>query len=316
MKLIRLLKRLIPLIGFLILFYLILEIGLDKILDSFLKLSPIAIILSAILTFPRLIVRNIAWQMICKKHKLRINFWDSLKFLLIGYLYAVVTPSYVGHLVRIPYIKEVTKEPSGKIFTNILIEVILRSFSLYILMLAGAALLFRKQPEILYVVSIYVAIALSIYWFFSNPKRGKIALKILAKIFPKKRRDFAIYVIETFYKDFPEIKSLILPLILGGVTWLIAILQLYIIALSLDIEIPFHIFLVIYPLANAAGFIPISSGGIGTREAVVVFLLSFFNISPERSLVLSLCGFFITDVLTGMYGFVISILEGYKIVRF
>jgi len=65
----------------------------------------------------------------------------------------------------------------------------------------------------------------------------------------------------------------------------------------------------LYPIANIIAFIPITSAGLGTREATLIFLFSFFGVSPEKTLVLSLAGHLLTDVLTGFYGFVISVIE-------
>ena len=56
-------------------------------------------------------------------------------------------------------------------------------------------------------------------------------------------------------------------------------------------------------------FIPITSAGLGTREATLIFLFSFFGVTAEKALVISLAGHLLTDVLTGFYGFLISIFE-------
>ena len=69
------------------------------------------------------------------------------------------------------------------------------------------------------------------------------------------------------------------------------------------------LFLVLYPIANIVAFIPISSAGLGTREATLVFLFSLFGVEPEKTVVLSLAGHLLTDVLTGFYGFILSLTE-------
>jgi uncharacterized protein (TIRG00374 family) len=65
----------------------------------------------------------------------------------------------------------------------------------------------------------------------------------------------------------------------------------------------------LYPIATTIAFIPITSGGLGTREAALIFLFSFFGVSPEKVLVISLAGYLLTEILTGFYGFIISIVE-------
>ena len=41
----------------------------------------------------------------------------------------------------------------------------------------------------------------------------------------------------------------------------------------------------------------------------IVFLFSFFGVTPEKAIVLSLAGHLLTDVLTGFYGFIIATFE-------
>lgn len=78
---------------------------------------------------------------------------------------------------------------------------------------------------------------------------------------------------------------------------------------SLGIEVPYIVFITLYPIANIIAFIPVTSAGLGTREAAVIFLFSFFGVSPEIAVVLSLSGHLLTDVLTGFYGFILSMTE-------
>lgn len=313
MKVTTILRRILPIIGFLILLYLVQTVGVNRVISTFLRISPFYILISAVLTFPRIFLRAFAWLMICKEQRIDLSYLDCVKILLIGYLYAIVTPSYVGHLVRIPYVKELTDEPAGKIFTNVLIEVILRSISLYILMVIGSIIVMKDNPSILYAVAAYVAIAISIYWFFSKEKRGKRALKFFAeRIVPRERKKWSLQVIDSFYKDFPKLRKLIVPSVIGMITWMLTVAQFYIIALSLEINVSYYILLVFFPIANAAGYLPITSGGFGTREAAFVALLSLFDIPAEKSIVLSISGFIVADILTGLYGSILSFLEGMR----
>ena len=63
----------------------------------------------------------------------------------------------------------------------------------------------------------------------------------------------------------------------------------------------------LYPIANIISFIPITSAGLGTREAMLIFFFSFFGVSPEKVIVISLAGYLLTDMLTGSYGFILLV---------
>ena len=263
-----------------------------------------------LLTIPRIIIRNYAWQLILKKQKINISFKNSLKIFLIGYFYASITPGYLGQLMRIPYLKEKTNEPTGKLFVNTFVETAIHTLSMYIMMVLGAFLISEQYPEATQYGLIFLTVILFIYAFFIKKERGEKFFNIVINFFiPKKLKKYCKKFVDTFYRDFPSIKDLILPFLVSAATWIIMYTQIYIIALSLNVNIPYFVFLLIYPIANIIAFIPITSAGLGTREATVMILFSFFNVSPEKAIVISLAGHLITDVLTGFYGLVISIVE-------
>jgi uncharacterized membrane protein YbhN (UPF0104 family) len=284
-RFIRYFKKIVPILGIFILIFLIVDIGAEKIIATFLKISPIYVVVAAALTFPRLLIRNTQWQLLLKKQKIQVSFVKSLKIFLIGYFYGSITPGYLGQMIRIPYMKNATKEPLGKLFVNSTIETFF-----------GAC--------------VFVGTSVLIYAFFIKKERGEKTFHFLIKLFiPKRFASHMDQFVDTFYNDFPRIRDYILPFLLGIPAWIIIYSQIYVLGLSLDIEVPYFLFLVLYPIANIIAFIPISAAGLGTREAALVFLFSLYGVAPEKAVVLSLAGHLLTDVLTGFYGFIISLTE-------
>lgn len=304
------LKKIMPLIGIVILFYIIVDIGPSKIIATFASLDPLYIIISSTLTLPLLLIRNFAWQRIQKLQNIHMSFWRSFRITLIGYFYAAVTPGYIGQLMRVPYMKEVTGEPVGKLFVNNFIEAVIRTFVLFIMAVFGALLIASKVPNALPSTLLVLAAFIAFYGIFASKERGETILNLLGNLFiPKRLRPIFLKFIGTFYKDFPKISKLLIPLIIEIPTWIILYTQLYIIGVSLDINVPYTHFLLLYPIANLISFIPITSAGLGTREASLIFMFSLYGIPPEKTLVLSLSGYIITDLLTGLYGFILSAVE-------
>jgi uncharacterized protein (TIRG00374 family) len=309
-NLIQFFKKFMPVIGIILLLYIIVSVGTDKIVTTFLKIAPLYVILAASLTLPRILIRNIAWQRILKLQKIQLSFIQSLKIFLIGYFYGSITPAYMGQLMRIPYMKDKTKQPTGKLFINCIIETAVHTLSLYGMIVVGAFLVIDYFPEALPLAIILLISLLLFYGLFLKAERGEKIFHFLIKIFiPKRIKSMFTLFVNSFYKDFPDVKKLIIPFLLGIPTWIIIYSQIYILGLSLDIEVPYFIFLMIYPIANLVAFIPITSAGLGTREATLVFLFSFFGMAPEKAVVISLAGHLLTDVLTGIYGLFISFFE-------
>lgn len=310
-------KKILPFIGITIFIFLIYSLDVGEIIDAFLSIPPIYIIISVFLTIPVLIIRNYAWQLVQKEQKIKIPYFRSLKIHLIGYFYGTISPGYIGQLIKVPHMKEYTGEPYGKLFINVFIDSVLRTLSLYIMMVIGGLIIIGLFPELFYITVIWIIILSIILLYFIKKERGEKLLYSLVRYFtPKKLRNHLNRFIDTFYKDFPSIKRLIFPLILGAFTWIIIFTQEYIIVLALGLNIPYLYFLLLYPIANAAGFIPISFAGLGVREYTAILLFStFFSIEGEKIFVLSIMGFLITTVLKGFIGFLLSLTETRKTER-
>ena len=307
-------KKFLPLIGIAIFVYIVYNLDIEKIIVVFLSINPIFIICSLTLTIPRLIIRNTAWQIIQKEQKITISFFQSLKIFLIGYFYGSITPGYIGQLMRVPYMKEKTGAPYGKLFVNSLMETIIHTLSLYGMMLIGALLVMGVLPELLYISGIWVVLLAIILFYFVKRDRGEKLFHLLIHyLIPKKLKTNLYRFVDTFYTDFPEIKKLLLPLVLGIFTWIIIFSQEYIIVLALGVDIPYLYFLLLFPIANVVGFIPITFAGLGTRELAAIFLFStLFGVAEEEVFVFTLLGFIITDIFTGFIGFILSLTETKK----
>ena len=316
-------KRFLPFIGLIlfiiyIIFYLELNnpVRLNEAKAYILTISksiflPIAIVL----TIPCVLIRNYAWQFVLKEQKIKISFWQSLKIFLIGYFYGSFTPGYYGQLMRIPYLKQKTGQPYGKLFVNTLIEITIRGFSIYLIIFFGALLFLSQNPDyhyIIYLILIWLLIFLATVSYFIKKERGERVFRVLVKfVIPKKLKEDLTNFIEAFYQDFPRIRKLLIPIFLSFFTWVIIFTQEYLLTIPLGLEIDYFVFLMVYPIANVAGFIPITVAGFGTREitAITLFTILYSSVTELEIFVVVIFGFLITQILTGFVGFILSLTE-------
>jgi len=305
------LKKILPFIGIILLVYTIYTLDIKKIINALYLINPIFIIISLTLTLPRVFIRNYVWRIIQKEHNIDLTFFQSLKIFLIGYFYGSFTPGYMGQLMRVPYMKEKTGEPYGKLFVNSLIETIVHSISLFSMIFLGAFLVLGTFPELFWIIVIWLIIMAFTLIYFIKKNRGEKLFNLLIKyLIPNKLKYNFYKFVDTFYKDFPKIKGLIIPVILGIITWIIIFSQEYLIVIALGLEIPYIFFMLLFPIANVVGFIPITFAGLGTRELTAVILFSTLFLVPEAEIfIVSLLGFIITDIFTGFIGFILSLSE-------
>jgi len=304
-------KKFLPLIGIVILIILIINLDVEKIKNAFLSIEPIYVIIALSLTLPAMLVRNIAWQLLQREQKIHISFYRSLKIYMIGFFYCSITPAYAGHLMRVPYMGEETNQPYGKLFVNVFIDSTLRTIGQYFMILIGAILVFSTRSDIFWINAILLSITLILSFYFIKKERGEKVIFTLIRFFiPKRYKDKFYSFVNTFYKDFPRITRLIPIMFINLLSWLIIFSQEYIIVMALGLEIPFHLFILLFPLANVAGFLPITFAGLGVREAASIAIFStLFAIGKEEILVFTLVGFIITDMFPGFIGFLVSLTE-------
>jgi len=310
----RVAKKFLPLIGIIIFIFTIYNLNTEKIIDAFLSINPLFIVLSTLLTIPVLIIRNYSWQIILKEQKISVGYWQSLKIYLIGIFYSSITPGYLGILMKIPYLKEKTGAPYGKLFVNVIINSITSNLSLYGVIIVGAIIVIGTFPELIIISVMWAIILAVILLYFIRKERGEKLLYALIKyLIPKKlKHDFNRFV-NTFYIDFPRLRILILPFILGIIKWIIILSQEYIIVLAVGADIPYLYFLLLFPVANVAGYIPISFAGLGVRELTAIVIFStLFAVQEEKILVFTLVGFIITDIFIAFAGFLLTLTEAGK----
>jgi hypothetical protein len=301
----------LPFIGLGILLYIIYSLNLQLIIDAVLSINPWYIVYALLIMIPLVFLRTSAWQLILREQKITVGFFRSMKIYFIGVFYGTIIPGYVGQLMRIPYLKESSGEPYGKLFVNTVVETFVHTFSLYGMMIIGAVLVTGTIPNLLPLTILWIVGVALIAWYFVKKERGeKLFHVVIRYVIPRKMKYNFIVFVDSFYADFPRFKAMIVPYILGIFTWILTFSQEYIIVLALGLSIPYLAFLLLFPIANTAGFIPITFAGLGTRELTAIFLFStLFNAPEEKILVLSLVGFLVTDVSTGLVGFLLSLTE-------
>lgn len=304
-------KKFLPLIGIIIFIYLLIDLDLERIKNAFLSIHPIYILLSISLTIPTLIVKNYTWQLVQKEQKIKLSFIHSLKILLIGSFYSVFTPGYLGHLIRVPYMKEKTGEPYGKLFVNVFIDTSIRTTIAFLMMLVGSLLVIGMYSQLFTYVLIIFAIWAVIILYFLKRERGEKLFNNLIKYFlPRQLRNSSYQFVSTFYTDFPELRRLILPTILNIFVWVLVFSQKYIFILALGINIPYIYFLFIQQISSLTAYIPITVAGLGSRELMAIWLYSTLFAAPKEGiLVITLAGFLVTEVFVGFLGFIVSLTE-------
>lgn len=310
-------KRIIPIIGFIILIYILLTINLEKLFTDFSKINPFYLLLSIFSLTPIILLSNYQWQILLKKQKIKVSYLYSLKNIFIGYFYGFISPGGYGAYARILYLKNKSKTSLQKCFSNVILFNTIDYISILIIGIFGGIILINRSPDILNILIITIVILIIITIIFLIFLKKDISKNIISKILKFKPinlffdKNKIINSIDLFYEDLPKLSFLKIPFILSIGGWFLQFYILFIISKLFSININFIYFFAIISIANIIASIPITIYGLGTRELMLISLFSIFHIIPEKIVSFSLYWFAIFWLIPSIFGGFITIREGY-----
>ena len=279
MRLKNILKKLYPLIGILIFFWIIKDIDFVLFKNEINKINLWYLPLAALLYLPVTFFRAYRWKLLVKAQGM--NYSNKESFLIIGAstLLALITPGRVGDFGKTAYIKKSGHSTGRSILSSFLEKIFDLAF--VAIFCATSIFLLPLIPHfnidylslIKWVLIIFLSVAILSYFFYK-------------KITFIKNVTNDIWIDLKSYK-FSQIFSIF---IITAVDWFIYFLIVYVLAVSIGLH-QFASFFYISFLAafsNFAALLPISIMGIGTREAFFLFLLSPFVIEKETIIIFSL----------------------------
>lgn len=306
--------NLVPIIGIILFIYIIISIGIDKILYTF-SLIPIWYYIVALLVFiPKLFLAAYKWQYISRKQKMDFEFFYLAKLFLMSLFYAALTPGAIGIHIRIYYMRKKIRTTLEKCIANSFIDAVSGVIGGIILATIGSLIYINIYPSLFPILVISLVFYISAFIFFIEKKRGSKFFHFIIKPFlPKKYHENFNQTIEALYEDIPSLYELIPIFLFELVIWTIAATQVYVLAQAFSLDIPYPQFIIASVVSVViATAIPVSIGGLGVREGTFVLLLAQYGVSSEIAFVLSLSGFLVKNFIPGVIGLILFLIGGEK----
>ena len=306
-------KKLLPLIGVAIFIFILFNLDFNRILETFSRVNPLYAFLCFFVFIPLLTLVNIEWQLLLRRQKIRVSFWYSIKNFFIGYFYGFTIPGGFGAYTRSLYLAEESGSPLPKCFSNLIIFNAIE-FTVVLSIGAVGALVFSSfYPYLFFIILIVLIVVFVSYWFFFEKSRSKVLFTRLIKT-----RIFASYKdkfdrdIDSFYEDLPGLKDVLLPFALSVLGWFLKYIIMFLIAKMFFIDVPIIAFIFIIAISEVISSIPISIYGLGTRDAALIYMFSFFGVSTEEVISVSLFWFVIFWLYPTIIGAFVTFYETRK----
>jgi glycosyltransferase 2 family protein len=308
-------KKYLPIIGIALFIYLIIKLDVSKVWAEIKNLNFNYIWVSLIFIISFFFIQTLKWFVIARKQKIKIPFLEAFKVNMIGNFYGFITPSKIGSIIRVDYLKKYGGDV-GKGASNFVIDKILDLGSLFVLAIVLGTVFYGDKiiPQAyLNVVFIIFVVMIAVFLFFYREESSRPVLKfIYHHLTPKKMKERGKIIFESFYKDLPPLGFLLFVFFLNLLAWIINYLSSYLIGLSLGINVGFIPFLVILSISTLVTQIPITINGFGTRELTLINLFSLFGVEAVKALSLSLLGVFIIGVVPAVITLLLILYKNKK----
>ncbi len=296
-------RKYLPIIGIGLFIYLLIRLDITKIFQEIKNLNFSYLFIAIGLLGIFFVIQTLKWFMIAREQRINIPFKDALKINIISDFYGIVTPSKIGSIMRIDYLRKY-KADTGKGLSNFVIDKILDLSSLFILTIVFSFIFYRElissiisfQYQIVIIAIFMVMVVLSLLFYKKETSRSIV--KVVYKIFiPKRLKEKSRIMFDSFYEDMPSLIFLFLIFLVGMINWIVNYAMIYFISLSLGVNIGFIPFLIIMPISTLVAQIPITINGLGTREITMISLFELFGVNAVKVFSMSLIGIIISSII-------------------
>ena len=250
-------------------FYLIFtKIDFRSVVDVLSHANLVYLLLALLLTILIPVISAKRWKIILESMKYDISFVDCFCMIMGTLPLTSITPSKSGDVIKAYYLKD--RVPITKTIGSVLTERVLDIFALIMFCLIGLAF-YQQSRMIIITITILFCI---IGFFFISHKEIKFPIKkswndklqnilLATKTLTKSKKSFLIVLMYTF------------------TLWFLAVIQTIIFFLALGVNVPLSFTMANIPIAIFIGQIPVTLGGMGTRDAAIIFLFSGYATSSE-----------------------------------
>lgn len=304
-------KRYLPIIGIALFIWLIIKLDITKIFQEVRGLIWTYIAVSIIFIIIFYILQTLKWFVIAKKQKIDISFKEAFKINLISNFYGFVTPGKLGTVIRTSYLKKKGTE-TGKGLSNFVIDKILDLCSLFVLTIGLGIFLYQKiiSVGIFYLLIVTFILIISLFLLFYKKEFSRFLLKfVYHHLVPKRAKEKSKVLFNSFYQDLPPISALAGYFILNLITWIVNYSIIYLVGLSLGINVNFAYFLMILPISTLIAQIPITIDGFGTREITLIGLFGILGVSAVKVFSMSVLGILLVNIVPSLIAIILIFLD-------
>ena len=227
--------------------------------------------IALLLLFVIILIIAKRWQTILETMGYNLRYKECFNLIMGAFPLTSITPSKAGDIIKAYYLKD--KIPASKTVGSVITERMFDVLTLILFSLIGMT--FCKNYEL---AGIAFAILVCIIAIFLLMRAG-FNFRLPMKSSWNEKIQNLILSTKLLTKD--NKKAFFFILSYSLLIWFISIVQTVMFFYALGINVPLLFTMANIPIAIFIGLVPVTLGGMGTRDAAIIFLFSEYATSSE-----------------------------------
>ena len=288
-------KILFSLLGIILFLYIVISIGFDAIVQSFASLDLQLFALALLVLVPSLALKGLKQRRLISPFKAKTSLVENTKIWLVGFFFGTASPAKSGDAVRALYMRNLGIS-LGEGLAAVFLERVLDLVVLFALAFIGLFMLTLPQEVgsglLLPIVTFFIVFIVALIAILKKELTRFLLRPFFNMFAPEKFKQSIKQGFDQFYlamQRYPERKANSFAVVLLTLlSWLIVFYQFHLLALALSIDISFISLALVLPIILLVEALPISLGGLGTREAAAIIMLGLLGIGAASAVSFSL----------------------------
>lgn len=212
------------------------------------------------------------WRLIVNT-KYNLDFKTAFKIYFIGETLNLILPSKSGDISKAYFVKKFKGYSASYAVSTVVFEKVLDLMSIAIIFMVGFSLT-KSSLDFLDIIFGFIMLVTLIFLIFVFFDKIALIRNIIYKV--NKQRLISIYKgISEFLKNIRSKWLLLLSIVLMSlIFWAGHLFQIYLFFHAANLEIPYSEVIYYMPIVIIISLVPITIGGLGTRDATLLVLLS------------------------------------------
>ena len=296
-------NQLLKLTGLIIFGFILTKIDFQKIKDIVPSIRLPFLFSAVIFSLFPVAIKAYRWHILLKSLQINYSFKNAFLVYLSGIFAGTITPGKLGELIKVFYIRKATDISFGKAFSSVIIDRILDLFFLLLFSLIGILYFYTYKEQIALIIILLSCLILIMLFLLHNNFRNLI-VKLLLKLTIKRYKAEIEIQTEEFLGGMEIVArfKFFFPIFLTLVAYLMYFFTCFLISKSLNMPVSFIYLSFCMSVTVTLVLLPVSIGGLGIRDASLIFLLWQVGISKELALTYSFLFLVFINITIGAAG--------------